>query len=191
MQIDNKQISCNHTFAYHFYHGCDKEQKFLKRIFIATLRAFTFLISLALYKIFNPNIAEIKYSEIGKEAINFAYKKLLEELKNPEYEEFSKDTNINFLKYKFPPKNKKIGDLALLFGYYTKKIQNKSSDEWLKTADTVLKIGYAITSLTLDELHLFSKDPKVIRIRHFKEFPKEKSKKYARILTVQGTLYYV
>jgi hypothetical protein len=114
-------------------------------------------------EMFNPQskIKKVKpYSDLGRQALAFAKEKL----------NIKKDTTpFKFEKHRDPhflqPKNQEIALLTTLYFDTVSKLQklcqehqnSLTNQEEIGLADELIKISYAISNLTLDELELFTK----------------------------------
>lgn len=195
--------NCIHS-NYLFSHPLCKEQSLLKRIANVAFHVLTLGIPLAIYHVIyccysiisskqeseNLQIIAVNsvqqnksvkpYSDLGQKALDFARKKL---------EEDSKIVPFNFNPIeKHQPSDRNIALLTTLYQDLREKFnkliaQNKnpwSNPEVIETADELMKIAYAVSNLTLDDLDSFTKTLS----------SKGHKRTYAQALTKQDSYQY-
>lgn len=187
---------CNHSCPTHYFeHPCCDELNLIEKIAIFAFHIFTVGIPLLLYKLYQAITFEavdltfhgtITHSEIGKQAMEFA-QEILE--KHADGERFFWNagyagSNSN------QPVNKQIAVLATVYWNLMddlqKVMQDHQPDPWnhkevIYAADALMKIAYAISCLTLEDLPAF-----------VEKLEKDKNQKrtYALALTAQDSYQY-
>lgn len=203
-------LNCIHS-KHLFSHPLCEDQSLLKRIAIVAFHILTLGIPLAIYHVIsccypktdsehssgNLQTAGVKsvqqnkstkpYSTLGRDALEFARKKLKEhsEIKPAEFAAGLKgpsETN--------QPVNPEIALLTTLYwdiafkDFQDLMKQNKENpwrnQEVINAADTCMKIGYAISNLTLDDLKSFTETLS----------SKGEDRTYAKALTQQDSYQY-
>lgn len=211
LQMSNLKISpyiyCIHS-NHLFRHPLCNEQSLLKRIANVVFHIFTLGIPLAIYRCKFPKTASKKehlnlqnvgilsvqqtldakpYTSLGKEALDFARKKLE---KHPEIFPAEFAAGWHGPKHTHQPINQEIAKLATLFNdvifkKFKELIKEHNENAWnhqevIEAADACMKIGFAVSNLTLDDLEVSTYDLSL----------KGKKRTYAKALTEQDSYQY-
>ncbi len=200
----SKISSCNHS-NYLFSHPFCWDQTLLKKILNIAFHVLTFGIPLAIYHVIScyfpktfvhddckydllqASFDSVKkrsiqpYSLIGQQALEFARTKLKEHPEITPHQFLAGPTIAD------QPVNQEIALLnklymVIYFRAFKEAIMQNKDDPWsqqavIDAADACMKIGYAISSLTLDDLKSFTQ----------RLFEKGENRTYAKSLTKQDS----